>query len=203
MRKVKASYTLREFCKLLGVSEAWIYKVETFLGLRKWASNLSGKKSSYNYNQVSFFGKVKFLRAAQVGLFDIKKIFDLEIKIFAVVAQHFSSNGEEEFASEWHTGKISQGSGQKLRKKSNNVDYVEFYLMEGLYGGSMGVEFDKEKYARNKEGASKLDHLRDEHKALLQAAQQKASIFYKNLGKFYKNMGENLEGLNKYVGIKE
>ena len=142
MQKIKTDYTLREFCKLLGVSVAWIYKVETYLGLRDWASNLSGKKSIYNQYQIDFFRKVHFLRFVQVGLPDIKRIYDLERKIEAIVRGKFDFKEEKDSAAEWM--KRMEEKGEK--KVKGETGYVELYLMEGTLGGTEGVGFNKNKY---------------------------------------------------------
>lgn len=176
MNSLAPTLTLRKTSETTGLSEAWIHKIEICFGLRKWASNVPGRKSTYDSFQIEFFKKVHFLRSVGLSLSEIKKMHDLENKIADIIRVDLSLDNDD------------------LRGSSNEsqTSYFELYLLEGFYGGTEGVEFNRQKYKSDGRVTKRLDNLRDEHKALLRS-------IYERAHNFYKDMGSNLERLKSYA----
>lgn len=157
-------YTLRELAKWLGVSQGLIYKIETIFGLRRWSSQLSGKKSLYSQAQANFFLKVIFMRSLGFSLPDIKALYEAEKRINSFVNSHFRVEYET-------TEEMKQ---RILRGKRSNIRYIPIFLIADVECDGDEIEYDRARFEQEPENAAKLKRLCKEHHELYQVAAMEA-----------------------------
>lgn len=140
-------YTLSELSAELGLSHAWVKKIEKGFKLPAWGSGQRGKKSYYSLEHYDFFKKITTLRKIGLGIEDIKKIYKAEKEIFQFVKKEFSVGS------------------------SKNLKHISFYLINSVFCDTEGLEYDRDEYKRNKRAAEHLDKLyknyREEMKTIL------------------------------------
>jgi len=78
MKLALKEYTSTELCKKLGVSRAWIAKIEKAFKFDRQSSGLQGKKSSYDEFQFETFRRIDLLRRAGIPSSEIKRVRDME-----------------------------------------------------------------------------------------------------------------------------
>ncbi len=146
MSKEDNDFTGQEVCQRVGVSSAWLWKMEDALNLRRsssrrklatGASGAHGAKSSYTSAEVEFFRMILLLRTAHIPLSELKEFCDLEVKIFNFAQVEFDLDEEE----------------------GEDIINLNLQLMSWMMGPTGEFEFSKDKFDSNSKKQAKKEFL--------------------------------------------
>lgn len=140
MSRIDGGLSLSEAAARLQRSHAWIKKTEKKLNLPVWGSGQRGKRSSYDFEKIEVFRKVKVLVDIGLSLDEVKGIYDAEEEIRKFFNKNFIVD-------------------------SSTVDAREYTLY--LTGGVYPTNYDEAKFKDYKTRAVEAKKMYDEYSEVM------------------------------------
>jgi DNA-binding transcriptional MerR regulator len=148
--------TLKFLYGQLGVSKAWIDKVQKMFRVISGASGTPGQKSTYSDEEYEFFRRILVLRAIGLNLKYIKEFFELENRIGDLIRINYGTLLDKE-----ERRKFAQLPGRV--DGITKMGFFQFYLTGGLIYPNNRIEFSNYQFQKDlkegKEDAIQIERL--------------------------------------------
>ena len=151
MKKIGSVFSLSETAARVGLSHAWVKKIEKSFKFPSWGSGQRGKKSEYNLEHIELFGKIVVLRGLGFALNDIKELYDVEHEIRRFLNRNFP---------------IDKNTVKE------NVRYAQVYLLTNVFCGFEGIPYDKGKRKLNKKASEEIEKMYNDYAAVIKTVSE-------------------------------